>query len=404
MILHMPEKVIKNGAVVVSSKFEMKQQLDFLPDALWFKFPEKYEKMINNRADGFLPTAILMAMYVGEDLAVHGEVSSRLAYNMNEFRNIFHSWYPDLFKNIEITYEKIAATEFMNVHGAVATAFSGGVDSFYSLWSHLPDNQQILDAQVTHGLFVHGLDMRLDDEESYFGVAEKYSNLFSKLKLELIPAATNAFQFSEFRIDWMIFHGAPLIGAALLLAPWLKRFYIPATGGDAYFGLVPNGTSPMTDHLASTDGIEMVHHGAFLNRYEKLAAISMWEVTYDALRVCSQKRSSKKIQNCCSCHKCYRTMASMQIQGIQNNYQTFHRPINILDFLRWGSFFPVYSTIDAELSRIAFSKGKIWIGLGIWIALLISIFRKTFVLIIKKILGRRLVYYLKRRVFSPEAI
>ena len=53
---------------------------------------------ISLRADAFAPTAVLVAMYAGEDLHIRGAISPRLAYNLFEYREIFHAWYPRIFQ------------------------------------------------------------------------------------------------------------------------------------------------------------------------------------------------------------------------------------------------------------------------------------------------------------------
>ena len=89
-------------------------------------------------------------MYAGEDLTIKGEISASLAYNLYEYREIFYTWYPKLFRQVNISFEKTISPS-RPVGNAVATALSGGVDSFYTLWAHLPENQSIPDARLTHG-------------------------------------------------------------------------------------------------------------------------------------------------------------------------------------------------------------------------------------------------------------
>jgi hypothetical protein len=186
------------------------------------------------------------------------------------------------------------------------------VDSFYTLWANLPKNQPIPHAQVTHGLFVHGIDLRLDDKENYQSTVEPYDQMFKDLGLELIQVATNANQFAEFRIDWPIFFGAPLIGSAMLLAPWLTRFYLPSSML-SYLKLISQGSHPLIDHLLSTETTEIVHHGAAINRYDKLDKLVHWPVTHHKLRVCADKLRLVGLSNCSACHKCYRTMTLLEL-------------------------------------------------------------------------------------------
>ena len=256
MIVHTPEIKRIGGEISIVAPIEMSSPLPYLPSELWYRFPIAYEAYLKPRADAFAATALLVSMYCGEDLLIRGPISPKLAKGLLDFRGVFHAWLPKLFKMVDIRYEHLAVPDPLVGSGGVATAFSGGVDSFYTLWAHMPENQPIPDARVTHGLFVHGLDLRLDDRSNYDSVANSYVDLFQSLGLELILASTNAYQLSEFRIAWTLIFGPPLIGAALLMSPLLNRFYVPS--GLPYNGLLPHGSSPLTDHLLSTETLNII--------------------------------------------------------------------------------------------------------------------------------------------------
>ena len=337
MILHAPEITHEGDEICVAARFELRNKLSYIPDELWYRLQQVHEKRISVRADAFAPTALLVAMYTGESLSIRGPISPKLAYGMLEYRNIFHTWSPKLFQMIDVKFDSIEPIIHYDGQTAVATAFSGGVDSFYTLWSHLDQNQDIPDARLTHGLFVHGLDLRLEDEINYLRTAEIYTDLFQHLGLELIRLSTNAYQFSEFRIPWTLFDGPPLIGAALLLSPFLRRFYTPS-GMPSYNDLIPQATSPLIDHLLSTENLDVIHHGASVNRITKIAVLSDWSITHHHLRVCSDKQRLDGLKNCSACHKCYRTIAVLSLLNALPNYNNFDGNLRYSSYLRWGLF------------------------------------------------------------------
>lgn len=401
MIIHIPTKTIKDGQVHIAARFELETPRPYLPPELWYRFPEKYAGFISLRSDAFAATALLVAMYAGEDLKIRGTISPKLAYNLFEYRNVYHTWYPNLFKQVDIQYDHLAESPQMNEKTAVATAFSGGVDSFYTLWAHRPENQPIVEAQVTHGLFVHGLDLRLDDEENYRAAAGPYSQLFEELGLELILAATNAYQFSEFRINWTMFNGVPLIGAALLLSPWMRRFYAPS-GLPFYRKHLPHGTSPVLDHLLSTESTEIVHHAASVRRYDKVAALTTWPASYHKLRVCSDKVQMSGLNNCSACHKCYRTMILLEQLDALPNYKSFSSKLTPKDYLRWGALTHLNLDIAIVARDQAFKNGRFGMGLWMQIAIILRVISKFSIESLKKLLPKELLYSLKRRVYRPE--
>ena len=45
---------------------------------------------------------------IGEDLEIRGELSSRLAYGLQEYERIQHLWKPDIFKPIGIKFRNLS--------------------------------------------------------------------------------------------------------------------------------------------------------------------------------------------------------------------------------------------------------------------------------------------------------
>ena len=402
MIVHSPIIRVEEDKVYISSRFEFNTHIPFLPQELWYRFPQQYHDHISMQADAFAPTALLLAMYTGEDLQIGGKISPRLAYSLFEYQKIFSSWWPTIFSQIDIQYQHLASPVRIKRKTAVATAFSGGVDSFYTLWSHLPQNQAIPDAQITHGLFVHGFDLRLDDEENYWTAAESYSKIFKDLGLELIRAATNAYLYSEFRIDWTIFHGTVLSGAALCLSPFLKRFYVPSCMSD-YNALVPFGSTPLIDHLLSTETVQIVNHGTNVTRTEKTITLVNWPITHHKLRVCANKIKLQGLENCCSCQKCYRMMVLLEILQARDKYQNLSGKMNVFRYVHWGVLNQLDPLTARELRDNAFRSGRIGMAMGIQLAIILDIFSNRMTRLLKRLLSNDQLYKIKRVVFKPES-
>jgi hypothetical protein len=402
MIVHTPTLTKDSGKICIASRIEMQKPLPYMPERLWYRFDEKHEDWLSPRIDGFAATALLVAMYAGEDLTIRGPLSPKLAYGLHDYRNVFHSWKPNLFKMVEIHFDQLEAVPQNIGQTGVASAFSGGVDSFYTLWSHLTENQAIPTARITHGLFVHGLDLRLDDEANYRDAAQKYSDLYKGLGLELILASTNAYLFSEFRINWIYFYGAPMIGAALLMSQFLRRFYIPS-GYPSYTKLVPNGISPLTDHLLNTESLDMIHHGAETSRFEKLAILVDWPVTYHHLRVCSDKKRLDVLQNCSSCHKCYRTTTVLAILDSLQNYKNFSQKLSVGDYFRWGFLTHLNTRHARDIRDKAFGVGKLRMAFLIQVAIILRKVKSFLISCFKGILSKEQLYRIKRKVYKSES-
>jgi hypothetical protein len=321
MIVHEPTIEERHDEVIVSSKIEFEHSILNCPDNLWFRFPVAQKQFLSESSDGFLTAVLLLAMQYDENIHVRGRVSPRLVAGIDEYQRFFNTWFPNKFRRVKITYDTESGTTRLPADRHVVCAFSGGVDSFFSLWRHLPPNDQETGSRVTHALFVHGFDIEIDDDRTFQGVLQNYRTLFAKLDIPLLTAKTN-FQAFGTRSNWGIFHGTALIGLAHILGASIEKFYVPST--HTYRHLVPWGSDPRIDHLLSTETTKIVHDSAEFTRVEKTKAISNWADTYEHLRVCIY---GDNLKNCSRCEKCLRTMLTLDLFGALEKYSTFTNPI-----------------------------------------------------------------------------
>ncbi|MGB9669124.1 MAG: hypothetical protein ACPL0B_01940 [Anaerolineales bacterium] len=325
----------------------------------------------------------------------HREISPRLAYNLNEIASYFHQCVPKLFHPIQITYEIFAPVSGSPPEN-VGMSFSGGIDSFFTLHRHLPDQQLIPIAPLTHAVFIHGFDIRLFQGEFYQLVYDRYQKLFNQLGLELIPARTNAYLFSEFRIDWTYTHGAALAGVAHALGKMFKRFYLAAGLNYQYATAV--GTNPITDPLFSSESLEIVHDGATHSRLEKVYQVGNWQPLYDNLRVCTYDTTKIDALNCNKCSKCVLTSIMLELAGYLNNYRILKNHLEFKDYLHWvtdreNSFFAKI------ISREAFNKKRWDIFFPMQMVLLAQWMKNIFYFPIVHRVPRHILYRIKRRIF-----
>ena len=322
VIIHPPEITIKNGRVSVGAVIELQTETN-LPKVMWFEFPANYQDFVTDRADGFAVASLMLAMLLGEHIEVRGVLSPRLAYGMQEYQRVFNCWFPQKFKIIDIISDNYKPLHQSEVKGGVASAFSGGVDSFYTLWSHLPQQQPHPNYQIEYGLFIHGYDILLSDEATYNTAQQAYAQMMHKLGLQLLVGRTNVYDFAS-KVDWALSHGTAIIGFAMVLGRMLSRLFIPSgyTYKDSH---LRGGTDPVLDHLLSTETLEVMSDAASVNRVEKIASIAKWAETYSRLRVCWVKPDGLK--NCCECEKCIRTMTTLDMFGQLSKYETFPQPL-----------------------------------------------------------------------------
>lgn len=334
MIVHQPKIEVKDGGVCISARVEMGQTATQFPGTLYFKFPERYADCVTDRADAFAVGLFLIASSLGEDLKIHGTVSPRLLYGMEEYQKLFMLGWPGEFKKIDIQCNRIEPLPSEEVQGAVLSTFSGGSDSFHTLWRSLPQNQPISSARVTHGLFLNGFDIPFSRSERYDGLKADYEALYERLNLKLISGVTNIRQFATGVINIDKFEAIPLISSALVLSPLVSRFYVPSTGVPSY--IFPYGSSPVGDHWLSTETLEVFYHGATFSLIEKLVDLSEWEEARNRLRVCLDIHRTDNQTNCSKCYKCMRVRVVLNTLGLLGKFQTFRHPFTMADYLHWG--------------------------------------------------------------------
>jgi hypothetical protein len=388
MIIHEPEILLAVGEIILQAHIETQNPTVGLPDVLWFKYPERYQNGISDRADTFLSALILVAMTVGEDLECKGDLSPRLFYAMEEYQQIFSRWLPKVFTPIHIQPANLSPAP--ETSGQYASAFSGGVDSFFTLKQALyPDPGKPV-WPIRYGLFIQGTpDIPLIYSQKFETFAKQYTALFNELDLELIPVRTNLMQFSANRIAFNPFLEAPIIGCALGLSPLLSGVFMPS--GRLYERYRVTATGPITAHLLATEAFEPASSGAAYTRIRKTQAIADWAPAQKYLRVCFGFNSESTETNCSHCGKCIRTRMDLNMLGKLQNIATFEHSFGLKDYLNWGRWIEVGFGFETESWNYAINERKDLI-LPVLMGLLIGY--------IRFVLRRILPNSLKKQIFK----
>ena len=386
MIIYRPQINEEGGEIFVSAKIETQDPKIQLPEKIWFNFPRSCKEYITDRADAFVVAMLPVAMSLNEDIEVQGRVSPRLAYGIEEYQHIQNGWWPKKFKIINVNYNELKNTSEIENKGAVGCSFSGGIDSFYSLWKHMPKKEKIKESRITHCLMINGFDKDVDLNNTGFfkKIQEIYEPMMQSLGIELLIVRTNlqkirhaSIEGSNLTKSFVTFLTTP----AMVLGRLFSRFYIPSSY--SYGNLIPEGSHPLVDHLFSTESMETIHDGADASRVEKTEILSQWPETYSRLRVCwaRQTKFNEKtgyIENCCRCEKCIRTMIALELVGALRNYITF--PIPLKRRYIWQTFFGTKGSFifAKENLKLAIKKGRKDITLDICYAMLQSRAIKSF--------------------------
>jgi hypothetical protein len=273
---------------------------------------------ISESSSPFLVASLLPAMRMGQPLRVEGRVSPRLQASVPAIEKVFSGWF-DRTEPIEVDAEPSPEP---NVDGA-ACFFSGGVDSFYSVLSHLDE--------ITGLVFVHGFDVQPRHLELRTRIASSLRAAAARLGKPIIEVETNIHTFSDRFALWSEeYHGSALASVALLLSPQFGRFFIPSSFPPRYSA--PWGSHKDLDPLWSTEATEVIHDGGNATRVDKARLVATSEVALESLRVCWENRGGN--YNCGRCEKCIRTMVNFEVVGALGRCKTFPKPLALSDVAR----------------------------------------------------------------------
>lgn len=278
-------------------------------DRLWYRMSSEYSSLITQSCDPFVVATIFLAMQQRTDVVVHGEVSPSLLQNLAEFQAAWTCWCPKRYRQVEITADVEREQLKADSNKAIA-AFSGGVDSCFTVFRHSTKRCGRIGRNLQAGLMVQGFDIPLEQQETFDRAAEKSRAMLASLGMELIPIATN---FRELEQDWEDAHGTGIASCLMLFQRGFEAGIIASS--DPYDALnLPYGSNPVSDWLLSSQSFQIVHDGASFNRIEKIREIANWPEVPANLRVCWE--GSQKDRNCGRCEKCIRNILAFRVLGL----------------------------------------------------------------------------------------
>lgn len=291
---------------------------------IWFRFPAAQAEIISRRADPFVIALLIHAMGRVERLTVHGTVSDGLLPNLADFQAAYNAFHRGIAgpTPMAIQATDTAPATVPARAGRGIGAFSGGVDSCFTVFRHTALSSLQPKRQLGASLMMHGFDIPLAEVDVFARAVERSRRLTDDAALTLHTGTTN---LRTLPIKWEDIY-ASAVAACL-------SFFQPLYS----FGLVPSfqdwahtkftfGSSPLTDPMLSSLAFPIVHDGATFGRLEKLRHLAQWPGAMRHLRVCWQ--GEQKDRNCCRCEKCLRTMLMLELAGV-THADAFPLPLDL---------------------------------------------------------------------------
>ncbi len=278
--------------------------LDGFPVNPYFAYPRALESFVASDADPFVPALLVPALERGEPLEIVPPVSPRLARRLRRIEDVLLSLFPAFRPAPIVVHDDRARTP--GQRGVVATLFSGGVDSFYTLLKPREDEER-----PTHLLFMRGLEQRLDASRGADAALSAVREVAAATGTTVLSGETNLRMLFGLNYE-LYYHAAALVAAGLSLSRGVRRLLVPSSY--SYGQLIPWGSHPILDELWSTEALEVVHDGAEARRVDKIARVVARDpVALRHLRVCLDNEAGAT--NCGRCRKCARTLMALELVG-----------------------------------------------------------------------------------------
>ena len=119
---------------------------------IWYGVEKKYAEFLCwERADAFLLAFLPYAMAFEHDIVIDAPVSERLYYQLVNYYIPCLAKFTHYYSAIQIDCTELDSTNFGINASGVATGFSAGVDSFYSVLKHLDNEEE--EYKLTHLTF-----------------------------------------------------------------------------------------------------------------------------------------------------------------------------------------------------------------------------------------------------------
>ncbi|MFW5886390.1 MAG: hypothetical protein ACOCUL_01410, partial [Bacteroidota bacterium] len=148
---------------------------------IFFALPEDIELPEDNDCDSYLLAMLMDGMQEKRKIIVKGSVSGTLLSNLTEYQGIWDKWIPGLYNKTEIIPDKIRERDRMN--NSVLCAFSGGVDSTFSVWKNTIQKNVYQKYKISFGAFIHGTDIPLSCKKEFQNAFNTASRTLESLNI-----------------------------------------------------------------------------------------------------------------------------------------------------------------------------------------------------------------------------
>lgn len=316
--------------------YQVKLTATDYPGKLWYEVRGPYQDFVSGTSDAALAALLIPAMQRGEDIYLEGEVCSSLLFEANnDLQALFRIFHPKL-KPIRIQAEGVYNHSQMAEN--VATGFSGGIDSFFTLSEHFYREDVAPEYRITHLLYnnvgSHGGGGQRLWAERY----QRLKRLPEKLGLPFIAVNSNQQEFYP-TFSFIQTHTPRDASVGLLLQKGIGKYLYSSSINYPHLKLSPQKAITFSDSIIlpklSTSSIRLMSAGSSTSRVDKTRRVAEVADSYEFLDVCIDESNEK---NCSRCLKCMKTQLTLDVAGKLDKYgKVFNREIYQANRIRFIS-------------------------------------------------------------------
>lgn len=294
----------------------------------WFAVaPEYAPYLTDDRADAFVVGFLTTAMRLGEDIVCDTPITKRLYYQLTQYLIPSTAANMDSYRSIAIHAPVTNAV--LPCEGAVVTGCTGGVDSMYTIMTHMDPDEPGL--KLTHLLCANVGTLESDhNSELLQYMAEKTrSGIAKDLGLSVVAVDSNIQLLQQER--YLAVSSFRLPSAVLALQKLFRVFLHSGTYEFSRFAFVPENSAYYELLILScleTDCTTFYSTGSQVTRIQKLRALSDFPMARKYLHPCIYVQRSN---NCGRCGKCVRTMGALYAL---DRLEDFGEVFDLEDFYR----------------------------------------------------------------------
>ena len=298
------------------------------------KFFANYDSKVSTNVSiiniPLLASVLPLAWLTGSDVKVDA-TDNRFKESMDKLQQDFKKTFPLGTFQTKIKADRFTDNKIDIIDSETSTAllFSGGVDSTYSMITNLHLRPRLL--------MIWGVDNYAypENKEQWNYIYSIYSEQAKKLDIPINLIKTNISQILDIeRINHefhqVLYQGSFrfLIQHSLILLPLMAplsigRFntiLIASSAGESHdYQKTPWGSSPQIDEKMVWADLDVKHDGA-IDRTEKISGEikTFLKENQILLKVCQRKLDRPEL-NDCLCDKCFRTVMTLILSGVDPN-------------------------------------------------------------------------------------